>query len=117
MPFCLRAAPYLFNLFAETFHWILANKFTKHKLLVSIVHYLDDFLVIIPTESKLEVYSERFSLLCAEVGLVIKESKNEKGWIASFGGVEIDREKMVILLPRKKLEKARSMIQTARKAT
>ena len=97
--FGLRIAPILFNLFAETFHWILANKFTKHKLPVSIVHYLDDFLLIIPTESKLQAYSKRFSLLCEEVGLVIKETKNEKGWIASFGGVEIDMEKMVIRLP------------------
>ena len=71
--FGLTTAPYLFNLFAETFPWILANQCTKHKLLVSIVHYLDHFLLIIPTESKLEAYTERFSLLCAEVGLVIKE--------------------------------------------
>ena len=116
MPFGLRTAPYQFNLFAETYHWILANEFTKHKLPVSIFNYLHDFLLIIPTESKLEAYSERFRLLCEEVGLVIKESKNEEGWVASFGGVEIDMEKMVIRLQQKKLEKARSIIQTAIKA-
>ena len=93
LPFGLRTASYLFNLFAETFHWILANEFTKHKLPVSTVPYLDEFLLIIPTESKLEAYSERFSLLCEEVELVIKESKNEEGWVASLGGVEMIRKK------------------------
>ena len=102
---------------AETFHWILVNEFTKDKLPVSIVHYFDDILLIIPAESKLEAYSERFSLLCEYGGLVIKEFKNEQGWLASFGGVEIDTEKMVIHLPQKKLAKGRSIIETAIKAT
>ena len=62
-------------------------------------------------ESKLQAYRERLSLLREEVGLVIKESKNEQDWVVSFGGVEIDTEKMVIRLPQKKLEKEVSIIQ------
>ena len=43
LPFGLGTASPQSNLFADTFHWILANEFTKHKLRVSIIHYLDDF--------------------------------------------------------------------------
>ena len=62
------------------------------------------------------MYSEKFSLLCEEVGLAIKESKNEEGWVASFGGVEIVIEKMVIRLVQQKLQHARSIIQRTIKA-
>jgi len=66
-----------------------------------IVHYLDNFLIILPpaTTTDLNIYSTTFGELCQEVGLCIKESKNEEGTIASFGGIEMDTENMVIRLP------------------
>jgi len=101
LPFRLRTAPYIFNLFAETFHWILADELQRMALPAKIVHYLDDFLIILPpaTTTDLNIYTTRFSELCQEVGLSIKESKNEEGTIAIFGGIEMDTENMVIRLP------------------
>jgi len=37
----------IFNLFAETFHWIVDNKLQRMRLLAKIVHYLDDFMIIL----------------------------------------------------------------------
>ena len=57
--------------------------------------------------------SQTFKLVCAEVGLAIKEAKKEQGSIASFAGIEIDTRSMVVRLPEKKLQKARSLVQGA----
>ena len=117
LPFGLRTAPFLFNLFAETFHWILGNELEKENLPAGIIHYLDDFLIVLPSSQNPESYSSKFSHLCSLVGLKIKVAKNEEGKIASFGGVELDTNKMVIRLPSKKLEKARTIIESAHTAT
>jgi len=110
LPFGLRTAPYLFNLFAEVFQWILEQELNKKSIEVHIIHYLDDFLLVLPPSTMLEQCSQTFKRLCEEVGLAIKEAKNEEGNIASFAGVEIDTQRMVIKLPKKKLEKAKSLV-------
>jgi len=115
--FGLRTAPYLFNLFAEVFHWILLQELTTQGLPVEIVHYLDNFLIILPPNQKLETYSRGFTGLSWEVGLAIKISKNQEGTVAEFGGVELDTNQMEIRLPTKKLQKARTIAQTASMTT
>ena len=49
------------------------------------------------------------------MGLSIKESKNEEGKVATFGGLELDTQAMVIILPEKKLLMAREIIRMTRK--
>ena len=117
LPFGLRTAPYLFNLFADIFHWILEDQLQGRRLPAKIVHYLDDFLIILPSTADLISYSKIFNKLAEEVGLAIKESKNEEGTVASFGEIEIDTEKMIIRLPTKKLLKARQLVQTTMNQT
>ena len=77
LPFELRTAPYLFNLFAEIFHWIVEDQLQGRQLPAKIVHYLDNFLIILPPTADLISYSKIFNKLAEEVGLAIKESKNE----------------------------------------
>ena len=113
LPFRLRTAPYLFNLFAETFHWVLQEDLQREHISADIVHYLDDFLAIIPPEESPVLYSRRFAELSDEVGLAIKESKSEQGTTVSFAGVEIDTVQMVIRLPPSKLDKARTIVKAA----
>ena len=115
LPFGLRTAPYLFNLFAETFYWILEDQFQRKGLPAKIIHYLDDFLIIIPptNTAHLKKYGTIFSELSQEVGLSIKESKNEEGTVASFGGIEIDTVNMVIRLPKRKQWKAQLLVDNA----
>jgi len=103
LPFGLRTAPYLFNLFAEVFHWIVAHDLQSRGIPGEIVHYLDDFLAILPPHGNPDAYGKPFAELCGTVGLSIKESKSEEGTTVGFGGVEIDTGKMVIRLPAKKL--------------
>jgi len=80
------------------FHWIRDDELQRIALPAKIVHYLDDFLIILrpATTTDLNINTTRFSELSHELGLSIKESKNEEGMIASFGGIEMDRENMVI---------------------
>ena len=80
---------------------------------IQVIHYLDNFLLVLPPTTAPEQCSQTFKLLCEEVGLAIKEAKNEQGSIASFAGIEIDTRSMVIRLPEKKLQKAKSLVHVA----
>lgn len=117
LPFGLRTAPYIFNLYAEKFHWILAEDLNRAGDCVEIVYYLDDFFMIVPSGQNLAGYSKRLQTLCEAVGLAIKESKNEEGSVATFSGIELDNWRMVIRLPEKKLIKAPNVVQNAIQAT
>ena len=77
---------------------------------MQIIHYLDDFLLVLPPGPNLPHYSTKFSTLWEEVGLSIKGCKNEEGSIASYTGVELDTSRMVIRLPTKKLQKVRCLV-------
>ena len=63
LPFGLRTAPYLFNLFAEIFHWIVEDQLQERQLLAKIVHYLDDFLIILAPTADLISDSKIFNKL------------------------------------------------------
>jgi len=111
LPFGLRTAPYLFNLFAEVFHWILETELSRITPTAKVIHYLDDFLIVLPSCGILGKCTELFSKLSEEVGLSVKESKSEEGVRACFGGVEFDTARMVIRLPASKILKARNIVQ------
>ena len=85
-------------MFAEVFHWILAEQFKYKKLEAKIIHYLDDFLIVLPEGGNTALYAQTFTSLCFTVGLSIKESKTEEGKVASFGGLKLDTQAMVIRL-------------------
>lgn len=112
LPFGLRTAPYLFNLFSEAFHWILQEELGTQELPGRIIHYLDDFLIVIPPDSNPTNYTRVFAKLCTELGLSIKESKNKEGTMVDFAGVELDTRRMVIRLPMKKLLKGREIVDS-----
>ena len=62
LPFGLCTAPFIFNLFAEAFHWIL-----ELDLYWSVDHYLDDFIAVLSaseaTPSKLCEYNAEYKTL------------------------------------------------------
>ena len=115
LPFGLRTAPYLFNLFAEGFHWILEDQLITHNIPALIIHYLDDFLIVIPASENPDHCSQTWASLCRQVGLTIKDSKNEQGSVASFTGLEFNSRGMIIQRPQKILAKARTIIEKMRK--
>lgn len=113
LPFGHRTALYIINHFAKVFHLVLNHELRKIGLLVRIIHYLDYFLLVLPLGSELPKYSDLFSELSVRVGLSIKASKNKEGSIASFAGIQIDTESMLIHLSPKKLIKAQHLVQNA----
>ena len=113
LPFGLRTAPYLFNLFAEVFHWILEQQLNSRNIPATVIHYLDNFLIVLPPGVDNSRCTEVFSTLCEQVGLSIKVAKNEEGTTVSFAGIEFETSTMVIRLPPKKLHKARTLVQKA----
>jgi len=113
LPFGLPTAPYLFNLFAELFHWILADSLNTLNREASVIHYLDDFLIVLPPHGNGIDCGSTFAELSSEVGLSIKVAKNEEGTTASFGGVEFNTIAMVIRLPTRKLHKACQLVEAA----
>jgi hypothetical protein len=88
LPFGLRTAPYIFNLFAEGLHWILEHVFHR-----KLVHYLDDFLLVNDPDP------EFFGDLASYLGLFEKHSKRSDGFRVDFLGIELDPEFMQARLP------------------
>jgi len=70
LPCGLRTAPYLFNLFAEAFHYILEQQLKTANMSALIIQYLDDFLLRLDPKAiaNLKTSSEIFTILCAQVG-------------------------------------------------
>jgi Reverse transcriptase (RNA-dependent DNA polymerase)/RNase H-like domain found in reverse transcriptase len=114
LPFGLRTAPFIFNLFAEGFHWILQS-YLNWELLA---HYLDDFIRAIPhdvaTPDYLAQQIQDYIVLTDLLGIPRNDKKDELGQKVTVLGYLIDTAKMEARLPLDKLERAR---QAAAKAT
>lgn len=107
LPFGLRTAPFIFDLFAKALHWVLVAI-----LFWSIVfHYLDDFFAILPPNGDAAQFSEDFDTVCNDCGLKVNHTKDEEGTSVEFLGIQFDSEKMEVRLPPDKLERARKSVK------
>ena len=104
LPFGLRTAPFLFDLFAKALNWILISVLGW----TIILHYLDDFFAILSPTDDAVVYGQQFDDLCAQLGLAVNHSKDIMGTIADFLGIEFDSGRMQARLPPDKLARARN---------
>ena len=98
--FGLQTAPFLFNMFAEGLHWIPEYLFNQ-----SLVHYLDDFLLVGGEDRSL------FSRVCDHLGLEEKKSKSIDRHVVDFTGIELDSAQMIARLPQDKLIRATKVVQ------
>lgn len=105
LSFGLRSAPFLFNLFAEAFHWILTSSAPRWWKL-QLVHYLDDFIAILPPGSDAGPYSRFFERYALFLGLVNNPSKAASGTVVECLGIEVSTMDMTARLPEKKITKA-----------
>jgi len=64
LPFGLRTAPRIFNLFAEALHWVFETL-----LEWNCTHYLDDFLFVFPPGTDITIPSLEFDSILAKFGL------------------------------------------------
>ena len=104
LPFGLRTAPFLFDLFAKALNWILISVLGW----TIILHYLDDFFAILSFTDDAIAYSQQFDDLCAQLGLSVNHSKDIMGTIADFLGIEFISNLMQARLPPDKLARARN---------
>jgi hypothetical protein len=106
LPFGLATAPFLFNLFAEAFHWILQSYL--HWGLME--HYLDDFIHVIPAMDAspviLQKKSEEYILLTNCLGIPRNDAKDCVGCVLTVLGIEVDTHQFVARLPQDKLNRA-----------
>jgi hypothetical protein len=100
LPFGLRTAPFLFNLFGEGLHWILERVFSR-----DLVHYLDDFLLFNDPDP------EFFGTIVSYLGLAENIKKRRDGWVVDFTGIELDSDCMVARLPKDKHDRAIAGVQ------
>lgn len=106
LPFGLRTAPLLFDLFARGLHYILAVE-----LCWSIVlYYIDNFLTILRPYTDPAAYKSEFEATCQMLGLKRHPDEEESGTCIEFLGIELDTVAMEARLPLKKLERARQLV-------
>ena len=108
LSFGLRTAPFLFNLFAEGLHWILAAK-----LAFPIEHYLDDFIFIIQNATDAAYTAQTYIEVTDELGVPRNDSKDAEGTEVIVLGYTIDTALMEIRLSEEKQEKALIQINAA----
>jgi hypothetical protein len=101
LPFGLRTAPRIFNLFAEALHWIFE---TLHEW--NVTHYLDDFLFVFPPHTDIPTVSAQFDAVLTELGLTKAAEKDSNGLVVVHLGFEFDTTRMQVRLPPNKKHRA-----------
>ena len=112
LPFGLATAPFIFNLFAEAFHWILQSWLGWRQL----EHYLDDFILILPPNTnpqELQAIEADYIVVTDILGIPRKDSKNECGTTAHILGYEINTITGHLLLPQEKVTRAYTLASQA----
>ena len=101
LPFGLRTAPYIFDLFAKALCWML--------LIAGwlVLHYLDDFITFLPPGVDPTPYENYFDFLCKTLGISNNKKKKKRGQVVVFLEIELDSLLMEARLPADKLDKAK----------
>jgi hypothetical protein len=83
LPFRLRTAPQIFNLFAEALHWVFETLFEWN-----CTHYLDNFLLIFPPGTDIASISSDFDHVLAKFGLSKAAEKDSNSCVVIHLGFE-----------------------------
>lgn len=110
LPFGASISCAIWEKFATALHWITQNQSRNPNLL----HYLDDFLFAGPPKSKVCIDTlSVFKSVCSDIGVPIAEEKTTApSTNIIFLGIEFDTQLMVMRLPKEKLIKIKSTIQS-----
>jgi len=111
LPFGLRTAPFIFNLFGEALQWILQRKYSY-----MVKRYLDDFLFILPptiNPSEAQQVGTQFKIICTALGFMEAEDKSKDGTRVDYLGLILDTARMEAQLPEDKKNRALESIQDA----
>jgi hypothetical protein len=102
LPLGLCSAPILFNAYADALEWIL-----HQQGITSVLHYLDDFLVIgSPGSSQCSDFLQIMLSTCSMLGVPLANEKIEGPTLClSFLGIELNTVLMEARLPQDKLDR------------
>ena len=109
LPFGLRSAPKIFNAVADALQFIALTKGG----IQSIVHHLDDFLIVgHPRSDECKVALECFTRICQQLGIPLAPEKTVgPSTVLEFLGIGLDTERMTIFLPERKRQGLIQLIQ------
>lgn len=97
----------IFETLSTGLEWIATNKLRAS----AVIHILDDFLFIAPSEEKCRVDLNSFLCLCQRIGVPIANEKTTgPARVLQFAGITLDTDLMEARLPEDKLEKCRSCL-------
>ena len=109
LPFGLRSAPKIFTGVADAVEWS-----AKREGVDSVLHYLDNYLVVgRPESDECAYFLSTLTSLCDRLGLPIALEKLEgPACVLTFLGIEIDTLNMQLRLPHAKLLELRALIRS-----
>ena len=107
LQFGLRSAPFLFNELANALHWIIINNYHTPYL----IHYLDDFLLISPTQPACLHAKNTIVTLFTNLGIPLSWNKIEgPSTSLTFLGIQLDTLRWQLRLPEDKLSNHLSLL-------
>ena len=107
MPMACSSSCLTFEMFSTAVEWIARNK----RKIDYILHILDDYLLVAPTEQLCQQQLDLFLSLCSYLGIPIApEETCGPSTAMSFAGIELDSIFLEARLPRDKIEKCISLI-------
>ena len=109
LPMGCSSSCHIFERFSTALEWIATHKFG----IQSIIHYLDDFLIVGPANSdQCQTDLNNFLSMCERIGVPIKSEKTvQPSTVITFLGIELDSVSKVARLPQVKLRKIESVIE------
>ena len=100
LPFGLRSVPKIFSAVADAIHWMMFNNGLQGSL-----HYLDDFIIVSPSQTSAEFDKQALVLLWECLGVPMEMSKLEgQSQTIKFLGIDIDTVALQLILPDDKLQ-------------
>ena len=86
MPFGLRIAFFLFDLFIKAVNWIIIAVLCW----VIVLYYLNDFFAVLESYDDVEAYVNEFDSVCNDLGFLVNHKKDTLGITADFLEIKLD---------------------------
>ena len=103
----LSASCQIFERFSSALQWIAQTWFNIPNML----HILDDFLIISPTQSAGERHLQSFMSMCASIGVPLAPHKTEgPSTVLTFAGIQLDTTRREAAIPHDKLIRYTTMV-------
>lgn len=107
LPMGLASSCKLFEEFSTALHWVANNKLN----ICHMVHILDDFFIVAPTEKECSGQLNEFLTFCKIVGIPLAKDKTlGPDTTMSFAGIELDSVAQEARLPEDKLKKCQELL-------